>query len=243
MALTFLQMQNEVAAYANRANASFVIGSVDILKRAINKARKWAESRHNFELSKVSVRIPSVSLTTGGALSTAVDNVDGTTPVNVKLVERAFLASPTGETFPVELVSRNYHVRRLQRRFENVMTTAEMTPARSTVLFQGFSIVQQGGTIYVTPPNSAQFAGLTTIPVYLDVVRWRPDYSADADTDFFLDHCVEFILYRSLYQLNLHLKEDQRIPISKDALADAWDTVIQWDTSLIDGMADDVTLD
>lgn len=243
MALTFVQMQNEVATYMNRTNASFVNGSTDILKRAINKARKWAEMRRNFELSRLSVKIPSVSLTTGGALSTAVDNADGTTPVVVKLIERAFLALSSGDTVPVEFVSRDYHMRRVQRRFENIQTTTDVAPAKQTVLYQTFAVVQQGEKIYVVPPNAQSFGGLSTIPVYLDVVRWRPDYSADGDTDFFLDHCTEFILYRSLYQLNLHLKEDQRIPISQAALADAWDSVIQWDTSLVYNNVDDVTLD
>lgn len=236
-------MRTEVAAYMNRTEASFIIGGVDTLKRAVNKARKWAEQRRNFEYNRLSVKIPSVSLTTGGALSTAVDNADGTTPVLVKLIERAFLSLSSGDTVPIEVTSRNYHIRRLQRRYDDLQSTINVAPARSTVMYQGFSLVQQGQTIYVNPPNSVQFGGSTTIPVFLDVVRWRPDYSGDTDTDFFLDHCTEFILYRSIYQLNLHLKEDQRIPISKDALADAWDSVIQWDTSLIDGASNDVTLD
>lgn len=244
MALTFAQIRSEVAAYMNRTEASFVIGSVDILKRAVNKARKSAEMRRNFELCRLSVKVPSVSLSTGGSLDTAVDNADGVTAVNVKLVERAFLQlNGSGDTVPVEFNSRNYHIQRLRRRYDDITSTSDVTPAQQSVLFQGLTVVQQGRTVYVSPPNSIQFGGASTIPVFFDAVRWRPDYSADADTDFFLDHCTEYILYRSIYQLNLHLKEDQRVAVSAAALADAWAAVVEWDKSLIAGTVDDFSLD
>lgn len=227
----------------NRSEASFVIGSVDILKRAINKSRLWAELRHNFELCRVQAKVATVNLTTGGSLTTAVLQSDGVTPVRIKTIERAFIQLGNGDTVPVEFVSRNYHIQRVRRRYEDITSTEAVTPAAQTVLYQTFAVIQQGQTIYISPPNAVSFGGATSVPVFFDAVKLLSDYSADGDTDFFLDQGAEFMLYRSIYQLNLHLKEDARVPISKDALADAWGTLLAWDKSLIAGTVDDFSLD
>lgn len=228
----------------NRTEASFVVNSYDLLDRAIHKARMWAQRRHNFEMARVSVTIPSVSLTDGGLLSTAV-LVGTATSVSVKLVERAFLPfqdTPTSY-FPIDVISRDAHMARLKRRFADAVST-RAAEANASVVPAQFALVQQGGTVYLIPPGATAYGtGVTTVAVRLDVVKFMPEYAGSVVTDFFLENCEDFMLLRSIVELNFFLKEDQRVPISAQAMEDSWKSVLAWDTSLVSGTSSDVTLD
>lgn len=57
-------------------------------------------------------------------------------------------------------------------------------------------------------------------------------------TDFFLDYGYDFLLYRSLYELNFRLKEDQRVSISAGVVRDALESFLNWNTSLVEGTRD-----
>lgn len=67
--------------------------------------------------------------------------------------------------------------------------------------------------------------------------------SSGVDTDFFLDNCTDWMLYRSIQELNLFLKEDQRVVISAGMMKDAWDSVMDWDSTLSASSKDTFTLD
>jgi len=238
--MTFANMKLQVAAYVNRDAASLVEGSADYLKNAINRARRWAEKRHNFELARTSAQVPSVNYSTGGSLANAVLQSDGATPVSVKVIERAFLADTNGRTFPIDLLSRSDHMRRVSQRFDRMVTTSWYDWPDASPRYK-FALMQQGATIYVTPADVDALGG-ETFTVYLDIVKWFADYSADGDTDFFLTECEDLVLYRSILELNQFLKEDKRVKISGELMTDAWDSALQWDKSIVQG-AVDVSLD
>ena len=244
--MTYTDFRKEVAGFMNRSQDAFVINSFDILARAVNKARLWAERKHNFELSRISVSIPSVSLTDGGDLTTAVDVADLTTPVVVKLIERGFIPfqDSSGNYFPIQVISRDTHMSRLQRRYEN-MVSNRMAEASPATLPAQFAIVRQANKIYLMPAYANAYGlNTTVINVRLDVVRFQPDYDASTHpTDFFLTYCEDFMLLRSIVELNFFLKEDQRIPISAAALKDSWESVLAWDASIVRGSSDDSTME
>jgi hypothetical protein len=50
--------------------------------------------------------------------------------------------------------------------------------------------------------------------------------------DFFLIECIDYMLYRTIQELNLFLKEDQRVVISANMMNDAWETVKSWNSRL-----------
>lgn len=229
----------------NRTEASFVVNSYDILERAIHKARLWAERKHSFEKSKMSVNVPNVSLTAGGLLTAAVNTDDITESVKVKTVLRAFLTfSDNSGQFPISVISREAHMERLKRRYANATTISNAELTSMPIVPADFAAVRMGDKIYVVPPNSASYNGSSTITLKLDVVRFQPDYHAtDHPTDFFLEDCEDFMLLRSIVELNFFLKEDQRVPISAAALKDSWESVLAWDASLVKTTSDDANLD
>lgn len=62
-------------------------------------------------------------------------------------------------------------------------------------------------------------------------------------TNFLLDYAFDYMMFRSIYELNFFLKEDQRVKISKDALNEIWTNVLSWNATIVANSVRDVTLD
>ena len=160
-----------------KSTTDFVINSQDLLLQAINNAKRWAQSQHDFELCRQSVQV-TVSATTGALLSTATE-VEATSLVPIKKIEAAYLTYTNGQR-PVGFVSKKFQTSDLRRKYENL----PYDPTHETNLTAGSSvtgvttmpyIVQHGPRIFLYPDTSNVFtSGSTT--VYLDVVRWLADY-------------------------------------------------------------------
>jgi hypothetical protein len=245
--MTLAQFRTTVAAFMQRDEASFTVGGTNLLTRCINMARRWAERQRNFELCKVSAYLPSVHYTDGAALSGTVLLSDKVTPVVTKTILRAYLPfvadnqHAAGTTFPVDLISHDAYITRIQKHYENVYTTDPRTQL-SMPRTSYFSVFRWGEYIYAAPADPTALGG-TTFAMGLDVVKWLPAYALDADTDFFLEYCEDFLLMRTVHFLNYMLKEDQRVPVSANALADSWQTVVAWDSSLILNSSQDANLE
>jgi hypothetical protein len=64
-----------------------------------------------------------------------------------------------------------------------------------------------------------------------------------AQSQFLLDFCFDYMLFRTLFELNFFIKEDVRVNISEKLLSDIWENVIKWNATFIANTVDDVTLD
>lgn len=240
--MTFGVFKKMIAAYMNRDLVTFTVNDVDLIARAVNQARRWAERQHNFEYSRTSARIDKLHFTDGALLSLTVEDLNQVVPVSVKVIERAFLPFSDGSGwFPVDVVSRDKHMQRVKRHYDNVLTTdPKKMPETQKLSF--WTIVRWGDRVYVSPADSDALGGETVV-LRMDVVKWLPEYANDSDNDFFLDFCEDFLKFRTIYELNFMLKEDLRISISASALQDSWKTVKAWDASIIDGSSEDAELD
>ncbi len=241
--MTFLEFKKMVAAYMTRDLETFTLNGVDVIGRAIHQARRWAERSHNFEFSRMSARLEKVHFQNGALLSSAVNNDGGTEQVAVKVIERAFLQFNDGSgQFPIHVVSRARHMMGVLSHYES-LTSVDPRQNAAGIFRQGeFQLVRWGPRVYIHPADSTAL-GAEVLPVYMDVVRWMPDYKRDEDTDYFLEYCEDFIKFRTIYELNFMLKEDLRVPLSKTALEDSWESVRKWDSSIITGSVDDANLD
>ena len=243
---TFAQIKMQVAAYMQRSPASFVHlyapSSVDLLSLAVNQARKWMELERNFELSRVQTEL-SISLANGSDIS-GMTLLDGVTAVSVKSIAKAFLpiAGTTDGWFPIEVMSRDKHLERLQRYYDQVTDLTTVNGAQ-TSLVPYFAVVRTGDLLYLTPNDTAVYGNVDPIDVRFDVFKWLPDYSTDGSTDFLLTHCETFMLLRSAYQLNFFLKDDQRINISNAVMEKEWHSVVAWDSNLVVNSSSDANLD
>jgi hypothetical protein len=87
----------------------------------------------------------------------------------------------------------------------------------------------------------------TQLTVNADIFVSGEDYSiATVDgtqTNFLLDFAFDFMTFRTIYELNFFLKEDQRVALSDKLLTDAWNNVIRWNATIIGNSVDDATLD
>src|SRR2546421_12229410 len=99
-------LMTSVASFMGRERSTFIRNGFDVLLQACNNARLYAERMVDFELSRVSVEVPNVSLTDGGSLDNAVLHTDHSTPVNVKKIKKAFTTFVGNvNTFPIAFYS------------------------------------------------------------------------------------------------------------------------------------------
>lgn len=117
---------------------------------------------------------------------------------------------------------------------------------------------QHGRTIFLYPkPNGWDQANQNTpavpnIPFVADVVEFLPPYenagtgSEDqtstvdgkdlADpyiTDFLLDDCYDYLLWRTIVELNVFLKDDDQVGVSQTKMTEALENIRAWNADLI----------
>lgn len=217
MANTFLTLKNAVAAYVGRNKTDFTYFTTeDMLLRAANNAKDFAQRQVDFEYSTV---LAQISVGATGASMDSATLAGTATGVTLKCIRKSFLTSSTNE-LPLQMLSRDAYVNKLAR-FGG-------PPSDETY------IVQIGRTVYLLP------APTTATLVYVDGIQWLSDFSADGDTNFLLTFCFDYLLFRSILELNFFLKEDQRIPVSAKLLEDTWTSVKAWNASVVYNGLDDV---
>ena len=222
-----------LASFVQRSPTIFEENGVDKLMLAANHAKSFAQRQLSFELARATVEV-SVNKQDGGSLYQAKQLVTGA-PVRVRTIERAFLEGTSGY-YPVDVITRNSQIKRLARAIDR-SNPDEVIVTTSYPL----CVVRFGMNVFVDPWND-DIAGGEQMNVRMDVVQWMPDYSDTVVEDFFLVECQDWMLYRSLLELNIFLKEDQRVAIP-DALAkESWESVRAWNESLISSQ-DDLHLD
>lgn len=240
--MTFTEFKTMVAAFMQRSEAEFTVGGVDLLARAIHQAKLWAQRQRDFEMARIEAVVKDVDGTDGADITTAVLASDLVTPVSIKTIKKAFLPLTDGSALrPVEVITRDSHVQRLYRHYENI-TSLDPDEVPSTQDINYFAVVRFANKIYVTPYDEDTWGG-TKIDVSLDAIRWMPEYSTSVTSDFFLDFCEDWMLHRTVLQLNMMLKEDMRVPVSRDMLNDTWHSMLAWDSQLIYNSAEDASLE
>jgi len=317
---TYLDLRQAVRSYMNRDPTAFVIDGNDMLLRAVNNAKNFAQRATDFEYAKVFAQLDNVSLANGGNLDSSV-LLGTSTLVNIKSVERAFISMSNGSgQFPIFISSRDAHVRRMRSRYETQITRNPESNQPASPLYP-FAMVQYGKTIYLLPNSTTAFGGATAT-VYFDAIQWLGDYGdlikagvvtsptaltltdsggglntgivvgdyvevisapisatyggtvtdvanvvgltsptvlaldktiyplgnetyriRKGQPNFLLTNVFDFLLFRSIYELNFFLKEDQRVPISAKVLDEIWNNVLQWNATIVGNSTDDASLD
>jgi hypothetical protein len=240
MARTYKDLREAVAAFMHRDPQAFASRGSDLLANAINNARLYAERLIDFEFCKTQVVI-SCSTTVGGDIADAKLLVDNTTPIRVKKVGRCFLAFSDGSGyFTIDMITYDHWINITRSRNDSVKPT---DPADwSQITDAPPSFVQYGSTFFIAP-SDPKWLGGTTFNVYLDCWRWLDDYDDDLQTDFLLQNCFDWLMYRSIYELNFFLKEDERVQLSEKLMSDSWSAIIRWNSNIIEQATSDVNLD
>jgi hypothetical protein len=293
-----------------RQQSAFVQNGTDLLLLAANNAKKFAQRRHNFEMNRLTATVV-VDPVLGGDLATAVE-YQTTKPVVVKSIERAYLQQPqSGQVYPLHIVSRAYEANHARRALDSGYIDITIPNAVNSA--SDPMLIRQNNQIFFSPSLGVVSAPLILQPVYMDIVKWMPDYGASISgitagtaitnkivvtgetfitkgvtigdivhnttdgtsatvigvdsqttlsltgdifiagegyevitkvaTDFLLENCNDFMLYRSVVELNFFLKDDSRVQISQSKMSEVWESVLSWDNSLVENTAEDANLD
>lgn len=202
-------LKTKIAAYMNRAAASFVSGTVDNLLEAMNDARRTAQLRYDFNALKVRayVSIPQA----GVNWQTSATDSPGGTVLPLKTVKEVWSYKS----------QNSVNVKDKQVFFESSVSDDF-----------GFSTpsVQLVGSLMLPriPAN-------TTLPLLYMVegVKWLPDLDGTETNDFFCDKGATWLTYQTIQNLNLYLKEDSRVSIADAVVQRAWSDFIAWDGNSI----------
>lgn len=208
----FYSLKQVILGCVARTSKAFVAGSTNFVDVAINNAVIYAQRRVDFEWNKGVIVVPCATV---GSLLNALD--ENGEPVKVKKIIKAFGAKqPTiGDSTSVPYLSR-------------VSQIADDTTGRlNHCCCSGNRVVHEGLKVFHAPEiNEAH-------NLYFYAVKWLPRLVADEDTNFLLEQAFDFLMYRSILELNFFIKEDERFQVSKVMLEDAWQSVITWDASLV----------
>lgn len=78
------------------------------------------------------------------------------------------------------------------------------------------------------------------VEITLDVYQWMTPYGYEdtnntVTTDWLLEFGSDFLLYRAMSELNVFLKEDDRLSISQNKMMETWVNLTAWDSTLVSG--------
>lgn len=96
-----------------------------------------------------------------------------------------------------------------------------------------------GATAIITAVDSATMLTLST-----DIFTTGQIYSilVANETDFLLDNCFDWLMYRAIWELNFFLKEDERVQLDRDLINESWEAVKSWNENLINLATDNSDL-
>jgi len=240
------EFKSLVAGYMNRDASAFVVTSAtgqntDLLLLAANNAKLYAQRKMLFEWAKGPLLFtahPTAGVNWGTGRLYGTDIF-----VGVRHLLRASILNADGTRMPVDMVTIETCVQDAKRQGEympkQVMNYSYSSASRPRVVLSGTILYVEG--MDTTTNIDVVCDGHYWLVPYQDQPQGNPS-SWPGKTDFFITYCTDWMLYRSIQELNLFLKEDQRQPISMRFVDDAWETVRTWNSNLAN-TTDDLSLD
>lgn len=242
--MDILTLKVRIATYLQKSAADFVIPAappspaVDLLLVAINKSHQWAQQQRDFENAKVSVDA-LVDLQNGVPISPLPLHGE-TTLVTVKKVLRSYIADGYGGVRPMKFVSRDWQFADAGQRWNGVPFpwAPHLRDIPSYPTFYEIYLVQQADLLMIYP-NAQVVVPQNPLPVFLDVIRYFPDYQdTDNNSDFMLQFGDDFLMWDSCVRLNPLVKEfvprqQGNVPAPTDERDQAWQDLVTWDANYI----------
>lgn len=181
---------------------------------------------------------PVGAYTAHGANTGALTITQTTGTVAIKRLSNVLLPIAGGNYIPIEFLTNDEWNERVQRligreHYNSAKNLEEIGVSQFNVL-----AVQQGQVITLQPTSQFSFP----IVAQLSIVRWMPDYTTGADTDFFTERAPDFLIWRAIWEINNYFKvfvkrtegnvDDAAISSMADAALAA---LIAWDNDIATG--------
>lgn len=234
----FLETKKLVAGYEGNPSGSltryvpadFIIDSIDFLALAINNARRTFERLHDFQHAQTEALLAITA--SGTSIDEATDVLGGA--ISIKRVQEVMLPIGGSAYIPCEFSTSSNYLSRIQAQIGRTRYSSTNTMDEYGGSIDSPVAVQQGPFISLVPTDQFSFP----ITVKLNVFQFMPDYSSDADHDFFLDFAPEAIQWQAIVELNRLAKNFSVRPSEGDVsepmdLAQiAFESLVTWDLSI-----------
>lgn len=203
MTMNIGQIRKAVAGYLQVPESELYRG-VDLLLMALNNARKTAERNHDWDCQRVIV----ISTATNGVGSLNGNKLLGVTPdefVNIKTAETFYLKQGDA-LLPVKHSSRLHAANKARERFDRRSIDYTGRYAKSIDLQM---VTNYNGNLRL--PNQVLLHGSQytmepapegSVDLAIDCYRWLEDYTANDDTDFFVEHGSDYLMWSAIVELN-----------------------------------------
>lgn len=207
---TFGELKEIILGCISRVQSSFQSGGTNFANVAINNALLYTQRNWDFEWNKgvVSVACDPVGLTTKALDANGAQ-------VKLKRIIKAFGTSePTGHR-DTEI---GYYSRGAQIKDDTAIGCGTLKPR----------VVHEGRRVWMTPkPTEEDYT------LFFYAVKMLPKLEKDSDTNFLLEYGFDYLMYRSIMELNFFIREDERFPVTAGMVRDAWQSLVNWDVSLV----------
>jgi hypothetical protein len=227
-----------IASFLQAKTTEFVVDGVDLLLDMINESHREMQMQYDFQYSRVTVDA-LVDLTNGVPVTPLP--LHGTTNlVTVKKVLQPWATDKQGNDRPLKFVDRDFQREDLRERWYGIPTpfapVQRDMPAYPT--FYETYLVQMSQILFLYPSATVIFPQ-NPVPIFLDVIRFFPDYvDEDDNVDFLLQYGAAFITWDTVCRLNVLMKEfvprqEGNIAPPTDLRDAAWAKLLAWDAQLI----------
>ena len=236
MAENIQQFIETTASFLGKTADYFKDGqSPDVLLQAINHAKLFVQRSHDFELLKKGVSVAVFPAPQGGLLDNATEIGTGES-VKVSKILDASIVNDVNEIVPINMISKQgltNDIRIMLNKGFRAFNQRATDLVDSTITQDPY-LYRFGNRVFFSPAFTVEKE------VYLSVTEWMKPYGLEEDddhvfTDWLLQYGSDFLLYRAMAELNVFLKEDQRLAISQKKMEEAWVNLTAWDATLIRG--------
>jgi len=208
----FGELKQTVLGCVSRLSSSFQTGATNFVDVAINNALIFTQRQHDFEWNKGVVKIACQPT---GNVSLAITEAGDT--CKIKRIIKAF-----GSVQPTRGFDKSIPYLSRASMISDVTGLAKYQTRPCDT-----AVIHDGKSVFLLVPPSANYE------LWFYAVKWLPRLVSTIDTNFLFEYGFDFLMYRTLQELNFYLKEDERFPINKSLLQEAWNSLVDWDVSLL----------
>ena len=237
-----------VATYLQAEVQDFFIDGVDLLLDQINESHREMQMQYDFQYSRVTVDA-LVDLLNGVPL-TPLPLHNTTNLVTVKKVLQPWATDQQGNDRPLKFVDRDWQREDLRERWYGIPTP--FAPVQRDIpsypTFYETYLVQMAQTLFLYPSSTVIWPQ-NPVPIFLDVIRFFPDYdNSDDNPDFLIQYGSDYLCWDTVVRLNPLMKEfvprqEGNVAPPTDLRDAAWAKLLAWDAQIMVTGTSGLTLD
>jgi hypothetical protein len=196
-------------AGVDTTDGDLVANDIDIVLVAMNQARLKAQREYDF-LSFEGVYGAQINRygTSFDAFYTCPEATGASNLVSVKSINGVFDYALDGTSVQLKTPYDFQHAQDMRR-------TAGVVTSRQFVYVRGRKL-------FLENVDELTWVAVTGLP-------FLSELEDSSDEDFFLKYAHDWLLLSTVRQLNMHLKEDQRVQVPQKQLDEAWQSVMRFD--------------